>query len=245
PDVEDIKNETATLDENDLISDDIWDYIINDIDKVHYNIDIRLLAKLLNEYSDISNKTEDEQVKFITTYLGVKENDARALLQSLSFLNEYKVHDINKAKFTDETVKTNFANSFKNAGAKFTNFNDKKNTLYKDLKDLKENIVSKGFNIEHLLDENQEELAKFIKAYNDYVVLIEKGLANENDPLFVSIKSTIIKLNTEAKTLYAQLLSYKDQLQDFKDNNKFEKVIIAGDFKTIPLLIAPDVNKPI
>ncbi|WP_258109048.1 filamentous hemagglutinin N-terminal domain-containing protein [Campylobacter lari] len=245
PDVEKIKNETATLDENDLISDDIWDYIINDIDKVHYNIDIRLLAKLLNEYSDISNKTEDEQVKFITTYLDVKENDARALLQSLSFLNAYKDHDINKAKFTDETVKDSFEKSFINAGAKFTNFNNKKNKLYNELKVLNENIVSKGFNIERLLDENQEELAKFIKAYNDYVVLIEKGLANENDPLFVSIKSTIIKLNTEAKTLYAQLLDYKGKLQDFKDNNEFEKVIIAGDFKTIPLLIAPDVNKPI
>ncbi|MCV3451539.1 hypothetical protein L8W58_08135 [Campylobacter lari] len=143
PDVEDIKNETATLDENDLISDDIWDYIINDIDKVHYNIDIRLLAKLLNEYSDISNKTEDEQVKFITTYLGVKENDARALLQSLSFLNAYKDHDINKAKFKDETVKDSFEKSFKNAGAKFTNFNDKKNTLYKDLKDLNENSIKR------------------------------------------------------------------------------------------------------
>ncbi|EAI8625134.1 filamentous hemagglutinin N-terminal domain-containing protein, partial [Campylobacter lari] len=245
PDVEDIKNETATLDQGDLISDDIWDYIINDIDKVHYNIDIRLLAKLLNEYSDISNKTEDEQVKFITTYLDVKENDARALLQSLSFLNAYKDHDINKAKFTDETVKDSFEKSFINAGAKFTNFNNKKNKLYNELKVLNENIVSKGFNIERLLDENQEELAKFIKAYNDYVVLIEKGLANENDPLFVSIKSTIIKLNTEAKNLYAQLLDYKGKLQDFKDNNEFEKVIIAGDFKTIPLLIAPDVNKPI
>ncbi|MCV3410017.1 hypothetical protein L8W57_07765, partial [Campylobacter sp. IFREMER_LSEM_CL1890] len=245
PDVEKIKNETATLDQGDLISDDIWDYIINDIDKVHYNIDIRLLAKLLSEYSDISNKTEDEQVKFITTYLDVKENDARALLQSLSFLNAYKDHDINKAKFTDETVKDSFEKSFINAGAKFTNFNNKKNKLYNELKVLNENIVSKGFNIEHLLDENQEELAKFIKAYNDYVVLIEKGLANENDPLFVSIKSTIIKLNTEAKNLYAQLLDYKDQLQDFKDNNEFEKVIIAGDFKTIPLLITPDVNKPI
>ncbi|MCV3483453.1 hypothetical protein, partial [Campylobacter sp. CNRCH_2014_0184h] len=245
PDVEDIKNETATLGENDLISKDIWDYIINDIDKVHYNIDIRLLAKLLNEYSDISNKTEDEQVKFITTYLGVKENDARALLQSLSFLNAYKNHDISKANFESETVKEDFANSFDNAETKFTNFNNKKNKLYDELKVLNENIVSKGFNIEHLLDENQEELAKAIKAYNDYVVLIEKGLANENDPLFVSIKNTIIKLNTEAKNLYAQLLNYKDQLQDFKDNNKFEKVIIAGDFKTIPLLIAPDVNRPI
>ncbi|ENQ6634315.1 hypothetical protein ACEQH1_001625, partial [Campylobacter lari] len=245
PDVEKIKDETATLDENDLISDDIWDYIINDIDKIHYNIDIRLLAKLLSEYSNISNKTEDEQVKFVTTYLGVKENDARALLQSLSFLNAYKDHDINKAKFTNEIVKTNFANSFKNADTKFTNFNNKKNKLYNELKVLNENIVSKGFNLEYLLEVNQEQLAKAIKAYNDYIVLIEKGLKNENDPAFINIKNTIIKLNNEAKTLYAQLLDYKGKLQDFKDNNEFKKVIIAGDFKTIPLLIAPDVNRPI
>ncbi|EPP1573938.1 filamentous hemagglutinin N-terminal domain-containing protein [Campylobacter lari] len=245
PDVEKIKDETATLDQGDLISDDIWDYIINDIDKVHYNIDIRLLAKLLSEYSNISNKTEDEQVEFVTTYLGVKENDARALLQSLSFLNAYKDHDISKAKFTNETVKTNFANSFKNAEDKFTNFNNKKNKLYDELKVLNENIVSKGFDIEYLLDENQEKLAKFIKAYNDYIVLIEKGLKNENDPAFINIKNTIIKLNNEAKNLYAHLLDYKDQLQDFKDNNEFKKVIIAGDFKTISLLITPDVNRPI
>ncbi|EAK9945372.1 filamentous hemagglutinin N-terminal domain-containing protein, partial [Campylobacter lari] len=245
PDVEKIKDETATLDQGDLISNDIWNYIINDIDKVHYNIDIRLLAKLLSEYSDISNKTEDEQVKFVTTYLGVKENDARALLQSLSFLNAYKDHDINKAKFTNETVKDSFEKSFGNADAKFTNFNNKKNKLYDELKVLNENIVSKGFDIEYLLDENQEKLAKFIKAYNDYIVLIEKGLKNENDPAFINIKNTIIKLNNEAKNLYAQLLDYKDQLQDFKDNNEFKKVIIAGDFKTISLLITPDVNRPI
>ncbi|EGK7515082.1 filamentous hemagglutinin N-terminal domain-containing protein [Campylobacter lari] len=245
PSTEDIINETATLDQGDLISNDIWDYIINDIDKVHYNIDIRLLAKLLSEYSNISNKTEDEQVEFVTTYLGVKENDARALLQSLSFLNAYKDHDINKANFKNETVKANFANSFKNADTEFTNFNNKKNELYNELKILNKNIVSKGFDIEYLLDENQEKLAKFIKAYNDYIVLIEKGLKNENDPAFINIKNTIIKLNNEAKNLYAQLLDYKDQLQDFKDNNEFKKVIIAGDFKTIPLLITPDVNKPI
>ncbi|MCV3463721.1 filamentous hemagglutinin N-terminal domain-containing protein, partial [Campylobacter sp. FU_497] len=245
PDVEKIKDETATLDQGDLISDDIWDDIINDIDKVHYNIDIRLLAKLLSEYSNISNKTEDEQVKFITTYLGVKENDARALLQSLSFLNAYKDHDISKANFKDKTVKDSFENSFKNAETKFTKFNNNKNKLYNNLNDLNENIVSKGFNLEYLLEVNQEELAKAIKAYNDYVVLIEKGLKNENDPAFISIKNTIIKLNNEAKNFYAQLLDYKGKLQDFKDNNEFEKVIIAGDFKTIPLLITPDVNKPI
>ncbi|EAK9994739.1 filamentous hemagglutinin N-terminal domain-containing protein [Campylobacter lari] len=245
PDVEKIKDETATLDQGDLISNDIWDDIINDIDKVHYNIDIRLLAKLLSEYSDISNKTEDEQVKFITTYLGVKENDARALLQSLSFLNAYKDHDISKANFKDETVETNFANSFDSAETKFTDFNNNKNKLYNNLNELNKNIVSKGFNLEYLLDKNQEKLAEFIKAYNDYVVLIEKGLKNENDPAFISIKNTIIELNNEAKTLYAQLLDYKGKLQDFKDNNEFEKVIIAGDFKTIPLLITPDVNKPI
>ncbi|MCR8683872.1 filamentous hemagglutinin N-terminal domain-containing protein [Campylobacter sp. LMG 17559] len=245
PDVEKIKDETATLDQGDLISKDIWDYIIKDIDKVHYNIDIRLLAKLLSEYSDISNKTEDEQVKFVTTYLGVKENDARALLQSLSFLNAYKDHDISKAKFTNETVKASFVKSFENADTKFKDFNKNKNKLYNNLNDLNKNIVSKGFDIEYLLDENQEKLAKFIKAYNDYIVLIEKGLKNENDPAFINIKNTIIKLNNEAKNLYAQLLDYKDQLQYFKDNNEFKKVIIAGDFKTIPLLITPDVNKPI
>ncbi|QOQ99279.1 filamentous hemagglutinin N-terminal domain-containing protein [Campylobacter lari] len=245
PDVEKIKDETATLDQGDLISDDIWDYIIKDIDKVNYNIDIRLLAKLLSEYGNISNKTEDEQVKFVTTYLGVKENDARALLQSLSFLNAYKDHDIDKAKFKDETVKASFVKSFENADTKFTDFNNNKNKLYNNLNDLNKNIVSKGFDIEYLLDENQEKLAKFIKAYNDYVVLIEKGLKNENDPAFINIKNTIIQLNDEAKNLYAQLLDYKDQLQDFKDNNEFKKVIIAGDFKTIPLLITPDVNKPI
>ncbi|EGG0463001.1 hypothetical protein IDR50_001530 [Campylobacter lari] len=245
PSTEDIINETATLDQGDLISNDIWDYIINDIDKVHYNIDIRLLAKLLSEYSNISNKTEDEQVEFVTTYLGVKENDARALLQSLSFLNAYKDHDINKAKFTDETVKDSFEKSFGNADTKFTNFNNKKNKLYNELKVLNENIVSKGFNLEYLLEVNQEKLAKAIKAYNDYIVLIEKGLKNENDPAFINIKNTIIKLNNEAKNLYVQLLDYKDQLQYFKDNNEFKKVIIAGDFKTIPLLITPDVNRPI
>ncbi|EGK8009198.1 hypothetical protein IO405_001626, partial [Campylobacter lari] len=245
PDVEKIKDETATLDQGDLISNDIWDYIINDIDKVHYNIDIRLLAKLLSEYSNISNKTEDEQVEFVTTYLGVNENDARALLQSLSFLNAYKDHDINKAKFTNETVKDSFEKSFGNADTKFTNFNNKKNKLYDELKILNKNIVSKGFNLEYLLEVNQEKLAKAIKAYNDYIVLIEKGLKNENDPAFINIKNTIIKLNNEAKNLYAQLLDYKDQLQYFKDNNEFKKVIIAGDFKTIPLLITPDVNKPI
>uniref|UniRef100_UPI0013762484 hypothetical protein n=1 Tax=Campylobacter armoricus TaxID=2505970 RepID=UPI0013762484 len=246
PDIDSIKNEQAQLDNDDLISDDIYNgFIINDIDKVKYKIDIRLLAKLLNEYPGIASKTEDEQVKFMASYLGVNETDARALLQSLSFLNAYKDHTTTNVNFKDDSIKTKFETSFNNARDKVNDFNTKKNTWHTKLTSLYNNTVKDGLLLEQLLKSNQDKLAQAIKAYNDFVMLIEKGLKNENDPAFVIIKDNITKLNKEAKELYTNLLVSKEQLDNFKTTNNTSKVSVVGDFETISLLVTPDVNKPI
>ncbi|TXE83744.1 filamentous hemagglutinin N-terminal domain-containing protein, partial [Campylobacter peloridis] len=64
PNITSIINEKPTLSKDDLISNAVWnDYIIKDIDKIKYTINIRLLDKLLKEYKTLANKTEDEQVK--------------------------------------------------------------------------------------------------------------------------------------------------------------------------------------
>ncbi|AJC86608.1 two-partner secretion domain-containing protein [Campylobacter sp. RM16704] len=245
PDINSIKNEQAQLDNDDLISNDIWDeYIIKDIDKVNYKINMRLLAKLLKEYPGIASKTENEQVKFMTSYLGVNETDARALLQSLSFLNAYKDNTTTGVNFKDNSVKTKFETSFNNAGNKVNVFNTNKNLWHNKLITLYNDTVKDGLLIEEQLLANQNKLDQAIKAYDNFVMLIKKGLKNENDPAFIIIKDNITKLNKEAKELYANLSVYKKDLKDFKTANNTTKVSVVGNFKDM-LLVVPDVNKPI
>nr|WP_232088177.1 filamentous hemagglutinin N-terminal domain-containing protein [Campylobacter peloridis] len=243
PNLDLILNEKPTLDKDDLISNAVWnDYIIKDIDKIKYVINIRLLDKLLKEYKTLANKTEDEQVKFITAYLGVKENDARALLQSLSFLNTYKDHDINKAQF-ENNAKKDFEQSFKKADDKIKDFNKNKNLWHTKLDKLNKEVVSLGLDIEKQLEQNQAKLKRFIKAYNDFLTLIDKGIKNENDPAFIAIKNNIKELDKEAKLLYAKLSIQENNLQIFKDKNNNNKVIVIGKFNT-SLINTPNVDKP-
>nr|WP_232088175.1 filamentous hemagglutinin N-terminal domain-containing protein [Campylobacter peloridis] len=243
PNLDLILNEKPTLNKDDLISNAVWnDYIIKDIDKIKYVINIRLLDKLLKEYKTLANKTEDEQVKFITAYLGVKENDARALLQSLSFLNTYKDHDINKAQF-ENTAKKDFEQSFKKADDKIKDFNKNKNLWHTKLDKLNKEVVSLGLDIEKQLEQNQAKLKRFIKAYNDFLTLIDKGIKNENDPAFIAIKNNIKELDKEAKLLYAKLSIQENNLQIFKDKNNNNKVIVIGKFNT-SLINTPNVDKP-
>ncbi|AJC84853.1 hemagglutinin domain-containing protein [Campylobacter peloridis LMG 23910] len=243
PNLDSILNEKPTLNKDDLISNAVWnDYIIKDIDKIKYVINIRLLDKLLKEYKTLANKTEDEQVKFITAYLGVKENDARALLQSLSFLNAYKDHDINKAQF-ENNAKKDFEQSFKKADDKIKDFNKNKNLWHTKLDKLNKEVVSLGLDIEKQLEQNQAKLKRFIKAYNEFLTLIDKGIKNENDPAFIAIKNNIKELDKEAKLLYAKLSIQENNLQIFKDKNNNNKVIVIGKFNT-SLINTPNVDKP-
>ncbi|MCR8709092.1 hypothetical protein CAMP5063_08185, partial [Campylobacter sp. RM5063] len=118
PSTEDIINETATLDENDLYKDIIINEIISDLKNKYYTIDIADLKAILEAYKNLDKNSAEARTKFIMDYFFDKNNKdnpsieiaQKEIFQSLDFLLAYQDNGLDKAsddKFADnEAIQT-------------------------------------------------------------------------------------------------------------------------------------------
>ncbi|MCV3383744.1 filamentous hemagglutinin N-terminal domain-containing protein, partial [Campylobacter sp. IFREMER_LSEM_CL292] len=119
PDVEDIKNETAILSDDDILDPKLLEKIISDLKDKFYAVDINTLNDLLKAYAKIDKDNPTSKAEFLANYLLSKDkypNDdkrldiAHSMIQSLDFLLAYQDNGLDKAsddKFADnEAIQT-------------------------------------------------------------------------------------------------------------------------------------------
>ncbi|VEJ05983.1 hemagglutination domain protein [Campylobacter lari] len=250
PNIETIKNEQATLDKEDILDDSTLNTILNDLKDKFYIVNINILDELLKAYSKIDKNNPTSKAEFLANYLLSKDkypddkerlDIAHSMIQSLDFLLAYQDNGLSEAsddKFANKDTKDtnievtskvvevyNQTNANKDQVNHFiqTTLNNKVNSI---------NEANKNFSEKNYY----EEINTLALAYNKYVELINKGLANKNDQAFKDISNKLFALIAQAqgetKTIEELINSFEDlktQASE-KSNGHF---IVEGDLQAL------------
>ncbi|WP_410689757.1 filamentous hemagglutinin N-terminal domain-containing protein [Campylobacter lari] len=251
PNIEDIINEQATLDTDDIISkNDLEEQIIADLKDKFYIVNINILDELLKAYSKIDKDNPTSKAEFLANYLLSKDkypddkerlDIAHSMIQSLDFLLAYQDNGLSEAsddKFANKDTKNtnskvtskvvevyNQTNANKDQVNHFiqTTLNNKVNSI---------NEANENFNTQDYYN----RLNELALAYNKYVELINKGLANKNDQAFKDISNRLFALIAQAqgetKTIEELINSFED-LKTQASKNSNGHFIVEGDLQAL------------
>ncbi|WP_410689844.1 hypothetical protein [Campylobacter lari] len=228
------------LDMDDLYSD-VIDSIIKDITKEYFSINIHDLIKILNEYK-YENMNEDQKVEFIKTYFINKskydkntdlDKIARSVVQSLDFASVYQ-GNFSEGKLNASALKE-YKNNLAPKVEKINKYKDDVNHFIQTTLNNKVNSINKA-NEHFNTQDYYNRLTELALAYNKYVELINKGLANKNDQAFKDISNRLFALIAQAqgetKTIEELINSFEDlktQASE-KSNGHF---IVEGDLQAL------------
>ncbi|MCR2059190.1 hypothetical protein, partial [Campylobacter lari] len=106
---------------------------------------------------------------------------------------------------------------YKKASDKFNTFNKNKTELLLFINTQLKDLVNATNDKLNILLTKQKELDTLIKAYNNYVALINKGLANESDPEFITLKNQINTLMSESDVLASEIGLNQNTLKLWQD----------------------------
>ncbi|MCV3356656.1 hypothetical protein L8U37_04270, partial [Campylobacter sp. RKI_CA19_01122] len=245
PSTEDIINETATLDENDLYKDIIINEIISDLKNKYYTIDIADLKDILEAYKNLDKNSAEARTKFIMDYFFDKNNKdnpsieiaQKEIFQSLDFLLAYQDNGLSKAsddKFADneaiqakDNILAEVSNALENKTIasnleNLSNLNDKINSANNDFKE--ENYY--------------KQLNDLASAYNKYVELINKGLASKDDQAFKDISNElfdlIAKVGDETEAIERLIKDFEDLKISVSDESSGH-FVVKGELSTIKI----------
>ncbi|WP_187153631.1 hypothetical protein, partial [Campylobacter peloridis] len=232
----------AKLDENDLHQNIIKDEIIADIANGKYKLHISDLLKMLEDKANYSNMSENQKLEFVANYfLNGDKIKALEVVQSLDFLLAYEKNGLSTAskdKFEGNGFNTK-ENILKQVNNTTKIIKDKINKLEKDLKPLANS--SNGY-LKDLIAK-QNELDVVIKAYNKYVVLINKGLAHKNDPEFIILKNKIDTLIKDSQVLADSINKNQEGLSIWQNKNNTENFKVTGAFANGVLNTNPKLDE--
>ncbi|WP_259443230.1 two-partner secretion domain-containing protein [Campylobacter peloridis] len=230
------------LDENDLLQEMIKKEIIADITNGKYKLHISDLLKMLEDKANYSNMSEEQKVEFVAKYfLSGDKTKALEVVQSLDFLLAYEKNGLSTAsndKFkgngfsTKESILKQVNNTTKNIKDKINQLNDELKSLANDSKGFLKDLIAK-----------QNELDVVIKAYNKYVVLINKGLAHKNDPEFVILKNKIDTLMKDSQDLAILINTKQNELSIWQNKNNTENFKVIGAFANGVLNTNPKLDQ--
>ncbi|EKI7512937.1 DUF4357 domain-containing protein, partial [Campylobacter lari] len=110
-----------------------------------------------------------------------------------------------------------FSTDYKKASDKFNTFNKNKTELLLFINTQLKDLVNATNDKLNILLTKQKELDTLIKAYNNYVALINKGLANESDPEFITLKNQINTLMSESDVLASEIGLNQNTLKLWQD----------------------------
>ncbi|WP_410709365.1 hypothetical protein [Campylobacter lari] len=139
-----------------------------------------------------------------------------------------------------------FSIDYKKASDKFNTFNKNKTELLLFINTQLKDLINATNDKLNILLTKQKELDMFIKAYNNYVALINKGLANESDPEFITLKNQIDVLMSESDVLASEIELNQNTLKLWQDkaskdsNGHFE---IVGAFANVILNTNPKLDQ--
>ncbi|EHS0800776.1 hypothetical protein KVH71_001513, partial [Campylobacter lari] len=230
------------LDENDLLQDTITNEIIADIISKKYNIPIYLLLDMLEDKLNYFNMNEDQKIEFVAKYfLDGDKTQALEVVQSLDFIFAYEnngIADLSDFNFEGEGL--NAKNSIVS----------KVNKTSADVKN-KINQIDSGLKLLTIESDNflkdliamQKNLSDVVGAYNKYVDLINKGLANKNDPEFIALKNQIDILMKDSQILADSINDNQEKLLKWQNDNNTENFKVLGAFANVILNTNPKLDQ--
>ncbi|EAH7581224.1 hypothetical protein EOM96_07670, partial [Campylobacter lari] len=230
------------LSSDDLYQDTITNEIIADIISKKYNIPIYLLLDMLEDRLNYFNMNENQKVEFVAKYfLGGDKTQALEVIQSLNFILAYENNGLSTAS-KDKFKENGFIAKeeiLKQTSNTAKNINDKINQLDNELKSL---VISSDKYLKDLIVK-QNKLNEIIKAYNNYVALINKGLANESDPEFITLKNQIDVLMKDSQILADLINENQKELSIWQNNNNTENFKVVGAFANVILNTNPKLDQ--
>ncbi|WP_161593933.1 hypothetical protein, partial [Campylobacter armoricus] len=241
PDLIDTIDTNVKLDENDL-HQDIINEIINDIINNHYELNIANLLNMLKDKTNYTNMNEEQKTNFIAKYF-LKGDTTKALevVQSLDFLLAYENNGLSTAS-NDKFEANGFAIKeaiLKQANKTTKNIKDKINQLDSELKPLVDN--SNKYLKDLVVIQNK--LDEVVNAYNKYVDLINKGLANKNDLEFIILKNKLDTLMKDSQILADLINTNQKELSIWQNKNNTENFKVIGAFANVILNTNPKLNQ--
>ncbi|AJD01983.1 two-partner secretion domain-containing protein [Campylobacter lari] len=254
PNIEDIINEQATLDTDDIISkNDLEEQIIADLKDKFYIVNINILDELLKAYSKIDKDNPTSKAEFLANYLLSKDkypddkerlDIAHSMIQSLDFLLAYQTNNTGKSKLTDDAKVLYEANQNRSKN-KYEEIDGKNKAVMNFIKnDLNEKTKDSKDLLKQLLAK-QKELDSAVKAYNAYVDLINRGVKSKYDSAFKTLKNNLNSLISESQILATAISSNQTILtkwQDKASDDSNGQFTIKGAFANA-ILINPKLNE--
>ncbi|HEC1728386.1 TPA: hypothetical protein R1703_001524, partial [Campylobacter lari] len=175
----DPSNPDVILDSDDLYSDIIMKWIIDEIRNEKYTINIKNLADFINAFKGLDKDASETEIKaVIKTHLGIDDDKALSMAQSISFLLNYKEHNFDK-RLNDEALAV-YNNTIKpsvNNTLGIISYLDKnQDYLLEQYNKYKE--------LEQIFKDKEQDYFKAQAEFNRLLDLVNKGELSYNDPKF-------------------------------------------------------------
>ncbi|WP_410690017.1 hemagglutinin domain-containing protein [Campylobacter lari] len=175
----DPSNSDVILDSDDLYADVIMKWIIDEIRNEKYTIDIKNLVSLINAFKGLDKDASETEIKAVVkTHLGIDDDKALSMAQSISFLLNYQEHNFDK-RLSDEALAV-YNNTIKpsvNNTLGLISYLDKNQAYlleqYDKYKELKQ-----------VFKDKEQDYFKAQAEFNRLLDLVNKGELKYNDPKF-------------------------------------------------------------
>ncbi|MCV3345441.1 filamentous hemagglutinin N-terminal domain-containing protein [Campylobacter lari] len=176
----DPSNPDVILDSDDLYSDIIMEWIIDELRKENYTIDIKNLVSLINAFKGLDKDSSENEIKaVIKTHLGIKDDDkALSMAQGISFLLNYQEHNFD-GRLNDEALAA-YNNTIKpsvNNTLGLISYLDKN-------KDYLLEQYNKHKELEQVFKDKEQAYKNAEAEFNRLLDLVNKGKLSYNDPKF-------------------------------------------------------------
>ncbi|EGK8009196.1 hypothetical protein IO405_001624, partial [Campylobacter lari] len=205
----DPSNPDVILDSDDLYGGIIAS-IINEIRNEKYTIDIKNLVSLINAFKGLNKDSSENEIKaVIKTHLGIDDDKALSMAQSISFLLNYQEHNFD-GRLSDEALAV-YNNTIKpsvNNTLGLISYLDKN-------KDYLLEQYNKHKELEQVFKDKEQAYKKAEAEFNRLLDLVNKGKLSYNDPKFTQAFDNWLNAYND----------YNDLSNDISElNNNVEKI---------------------
>ncbi|MCV3463730.1 hypothetical protein, partial [Campylobacter sp. FU_497] len=168
------------LGSDDLYADIIMKWIIDELRKENYTIDIKNLVSLINAFKGLNKESREDEIKAIVkAHLDIKDDDkALSMAQGISFLLNYKEHNFDK-RLNDEALAV-YNNTIKpsvNNTLGIISYLDKN-------KDYLLEQYNKHKELEQVFKDKEQAYKNAEAEFNRLLDLVNKGKLGYDDPKF-------------------------------------------------------------
>ncbi|MBT0825378.1 filamentous hemagglutinin N-terminal domain-containing protein, partial [Campylobacter lari] len=212
----DPNNPDVILGSDDLYADIIMKWIIDELRKENYTIDIKNLVSLINAFKGLNKESREDEIKAIVkAHLDIKDDDkALSMAQSISFLLNYKEHNFDK-RLNDEALVV-YNNTIKpsvNNTLGIISYLDKN-------KDYLLEQYNKHKELEQFFKDKEQAYKNAETEFNRLLDLVNKGKLSYNDPKFTQAFDNWLNAYNEYNALSNDISELNNNVASISDGVK-------------------------